>query len=525
MSLWRFLLFSSFLSGVGIFFGGCLDQRDAPSGVVLRPLNASEKQEVEAILLKAAPRPRVILNATLTEPGQAAAVLLYGADIQPWPLRRGEDAQITIYYKALRSMETLWRPFLHLQGARYSRHFHNLDQRAERAVGLYHSKRWQSGQFFRYTFKTTLPADFSAAQAFLYTGFWSGDLRMKNDARTPSDGQNRILLATIPVTGKELTRPLYVAYRTSKPPTIDGHLNDAVWQKAPSTGRFRTYNNRRARFRTEARMAWDDRYLYASFDMEDNDIYSTFTKRDDPLFKQEVVEFFIDANRNRADYIELQVSPAGVIFDSFFKSYRFPKPWGDLSYDSGMDVRVQVRGTLNKRNDRDQGWSVEMRLPFSRLGPAVNLPPKDGDEWSINMYRLERSRHTGAEDHAWSPVTLGVGGDYHRLERFGTLRFSTRDLFAPSVAKITPTTPITMTPSTPLPPTATTKPATRTAPRFLRSPDHPPVPRLPAPPTMQLPSDMRIRMAPLPHQQQTKIYRLQDPNALKPVQPANPPKR
>lgn len=488
------------LGAILVFAWGCIDQSQSPGRYVMRKLTSREKQAVQQILLSRTPQPRVRLNATLSIPGQGPAIILYGADVKPWPMQRGKTAELTVYYKPLRNTKGLWRTFLHLQGDRSSRgQFFNLDKAQDPAARLYHSRRWQANKFFKYTFRFECPSDLSQSQAYFMTGFWNGPTRMTATANIPSDGNNRIALGPVPVAGREMVRPVYVAYHTNIPPKIDGKLDDAVWQKAASTGKFRTYNNRRAKKRTEARIAWDKKYLYIAFDMDDDDIFSTYTKRDDPLFKQEVVEFYIDANRNRRDYIELQVSPAGKIFDSFFDSYRSPRPWGRLSYDSGMTVGVDIRGTLNQRSDRDKGWSVEMRLPFGRLGPARNLPPKDGDEWTINMYRLERSRYSGNEDHAWSPVTTGVGGDYHRISRFGTLRFSTRELFAPTPRPAS--RPVSRVPAR-----TTTQPAPRNIPLY---PQHK-IPRLP--PTARfrkLPERLMIRRFRMPGG--VKIHRLKHP--------------
>ncbi len=490
---------------------GCIDQSPSPKRYVDRKLNAREAKAVQQILLQGTPKPRLLLNATLTEPGQGPAVVLYGADIKPWPMRRGEAAEVTLYYKPLRQMKLLWRTFLHLQGDPGPRGaFTNLDEAQDPTARLYHSRNWQVGKFFGYTFRFTCPADLPNNQAYLMTGFWNGDARMTAAAKVPTDGQNRIAIGPILLAGQELERPIYVAYRTSVPPVMDGKLNDPVWQKAPSTGRFRTYNNRLAQKRTEAKVAWDARHLYIAFEMDDDDIFSTYKRRDDPLFQQEVVEFYIDANRNRRDYIELQVSPAGMIFDSFFDTYRSPRPWGRLAYDSGMTVAVDVRGTLNQRNDRDRGWSVEMRLPFERLGPALNLPPLDGDEWSINMYRLERSRYSANEDHAWSPVTTGIGGDYHNLARFGTLRFSTRDLLAPA----------------PRPTPTRTLPAPQPLPRNIPLPQAPKIPKAPTPTIHQfrkIPEGYIIRRAPLPNTVQ--IHRLKHPIDLQPKNMSKVPPR
>lgn len=416
---------------------GCIDQRPSPGAgnnlkAKLKKLNSSEWSKVKRNFLTRAPRPRYRLNTTLSiRQGQrnVPAVFVYGVDVAPYPVRRGKPVTVTYYFKPLSKIPNVWPVFLHIEGTGGAKFYMNKDHQPMK--GLYPTTRWIPNRIFKSSFTFNLPKSFPSRRMMLWSGFWRGNARMLVGSRRHSDGKNRLRLASVPVYGAapQLPKlPIYVAYKVKTPPTIDGKLTEPMWSKLPSTGNWYTHNARKARFQTWARMAWDDKYLYLGVYCQDDDIWSTYKRRDDPIYNQEVVEFFIDANRNRRDYIELQVSPAGVIFDSFFPRYRHPRPEGRKNYDSGMLVRIGLNGTLNNPNDRDTSYTVEMRLPLSKLGPAPNLPPKNGDEWAINLYRFERSRRTRGEAHAWSPVTLAPQGDFHNLRRFGTLRFSTRVL-------------------------------------------------------------------------------------------------
>lgn len=410
----RLLLGVILLIVIGV---GCIDRRE--------PLNTT--QSVQHI-----PNLKHRLNATFVA-GRQPTALLYGIHTSPRVLKRGQQAKITFYYKALRSSGSGWALFLHAQTTRGRAAFTNLDRDINQAFPAV--QQWKPGKLYRSTLRFTVPRNATGNILHLYMGIWhqrQGRMSIKG-ART--DGNNRLLLASLALSGKGPRklppRPIYVAHRTDTPPVIDGKLDDPIWKKTRSTGAWHYYNyQKKPHFRTEAKITWDKQYLYIGVDCQDDDIWSTYTQRDQPLFKQEVVEFFVDANRDKKDYAELQVSPAGVIFDTFFTRHRYPRPWGQLRYDSGLLTRVHVRGTLNNKRDKDRGWSVEMRFPLKRLVHTqrnVRIPPQDGDEWLINFYRLERSRRSRVyEDHAWSPPFAQRSGDYHTLHRFGTLRFSTQ---------------------------------------------------------------------------------------------------
>ena len=57
----------------------------------------------------------------------------------------------------------------------------------------------------------------------------------------------------------------YVCYRAGTPLKIDGKLDDPLWQKAEWNDDFLDIEGpqkRKPRFRTRAKMLWDDQYFY-----------------------------------------------------------------------------------------------------------------------------------------------------------------------------------------------------------------------------------------------------------------------
>ena len=67
---------------------------------------------------------------------------------------------------------------------------------------------------------------------------------------------------------------------------------------------------------TETRICYSSEALYVRFDCTDNDIWGTFTQRDDAIYDEEVVEVFIGAgDATPVDYYEFEISPNGVLLD------------------------------------------------------------------------------------------------------------------------------------------------------------------------------------------------------------------
>ena len=208
----------------------------------------------------------------------------------------------------------------------------------------------------------------------------------------------------------------YVVPLTGTPPAIDGDLSDSVWRQSPAVELVNSITGRKGKRSTLARILYDDHSLYLCFQSQSENVWATLTQRDEALYEEEVVEIFIDANADGKTYNEIEVSPRNVLFDAYFPARRQGM---DLQYDSGTRSAVVVRGTLNLPIDIDQGWNVEMAIPFSSLSAVNHVPPRSGEKWRFNLYRLDHADYQ-VEGLAFSPPQIG---DFHALDRFGWLIF------------------------------------------------------------------------------------------------------
>lgn len=227
------------------------------------------------------------------------------------------------------------------------------------------------------------------------------------------------LLSTAPCAGEV---SVYLCPRTSAPPVIDGRLDDAAWNDAPAVRLVDAVTGKPSPTRTIARMCWDDKNLYLSFDCDDKDIWGTFTNRDDKVYIEEVVEIFASPLCDLIRYYELNVSPRNVVFDSIVcdpidghPSVGTTSAW---NWD-GVRTAVIVDGTLDCRTDVDKGWTAELALPFAGLGRST---PKPGERWRLNLYRIDLNPEP-AQFQSWSP-TYHVPAAFHIPERFGTVFFT-----------------------------------------------------------------------------------------------------
>jgi basic amino acid/polyamine antiporter, APA family len=237
----------------------------------------------------------------------------------------------------------------------------------------------------------------------------------------------------------------YVVYRAASAITVDGTLDEPSWAGAPWTEPFVDIegdSRPQPRFRTRARMLWDDDNLYVAGEIEEPDVWSTLTERDSVIFRDNDFEIFIDPDGDTHAYYELEVNASATPWDLLLiKPYRDGGPAIHGWDIAGLKVAVRVRGTLNKPGDRDGAWTVEIALPWNILREAAprRKLPAAGDQWRLNFSRVEwqvdaaadgrytkrRRPDTGdplPEDNwVWSPQGAI---DMHMPERWGYVQFS-----------------------------------------------------------------------------------------------------
>lgn len=232
----------------------------------------------------------------------------------------------------------------------------------------------------------------------------------------------------------------YTALRAAAPLTIDGSLDEPSWQQAPWTNDFVDIEGDAKpspRFRTRAKMLWDDDYFYIAALMEEPHVWATLTERDAIIFRDNDFEVFIDPDWDTHNYYEYEVNAYATEWDLLLvRPYRDGAPAVHEWDIPGLKSATKVYGTINQPNDVDEGWSVEIAFPWDgiRRPTTAAVPPSADDLWMINFSRVEwdvepaqdgegyvkipeRSEH----NWVWSPQGLI---NMHFPEQWGYVRFS-----------------------------------------------------------------------------------------------------
>jgi len=398
------------LTGLAV---GCVEQaEDKPT--------KEDEDFIKKNILTTPPTPQFVVNADLD-----GKVTYLGMDVSPNPVEAGKDVRVTHYWKVNVAPGEGWKMFTHISGTN-KQGYANVDHTP--VSGKYPPSKWKAGEIIRdqHTFRP--PAGWNYDHLEVYTGLYKGGERMP--VKSGPRDENRVFCGSVPMNIKIAPVKRYIATKIAKPVKVDGKLDEPAWKAAKSTGLFvDSASGNAGGVSTEAKVLWDDKNIYIGFENVDSDVWSDLTKRDDKLWTEEAVEVMIDADHNGKTYVELQVAPNGTIFDTYLPTYRKYEDSIDpkakiYSWSSKLKAAVKVDGTLNKRDDQDKGWTVEMALPLADANgldkPGVKMPPSIGDMWRVNMFRLDSPKGKPQVAVAWSAPMVG---DFHKLDRFGELVF------------------------------------------------------------------------------------------------------
>ncbi|MBC8192064.1 MAG: carbohydrate binding family 9 domain-containing protein [Candidatus Marinimicrobia bacterium] len=182
--------------------------------------------------------------------------------------------------------------------------------------------------------------------------------------------------------------------KTSKIPTIDGRIEESVWETVePATDfyRFEPESGGHAPVKTEIRILYDDVTFYVAakmFDLDPSSIAAQLGKRDDDDVVADWIGLWINPFNDGANELIFMVTSAGVQVDRKTTPNSNDSNWNPV-WESAARI------------DAD-GWSVEMAIPFSQM----RFPAKDIQIWGFNIGRY---RTSSREMYTWTLLDKEMG--------------------------------------------------------------------------------------------------------------------
>jgi hypothetical protein len=201
--------------------------------------------------------------------------------------------------------------------------------------------------------------------------------------------------------------PHLAAVRASKPPLIDGRLDDAVWQTVAATDAFTQqspFDGSPPSERTQMRVLYDEDAVYFSFDCDqvNTPIIEKLTRRDRDS-ESEWVWILIDSRNEGKSAYQFAVNISGTIadgqiIDQTTYSYEWDENW------EGKAVH------------RAGGWSAEIRIPIRVLRFDGSQPVQS---WGFQAARFIAGRQ---ETDLWAYFPRDVATPIAYLGRLDELQ-------------------------------------------------------------------------------------------------------
>src|SRR5688572_32988610 len=220
----------------------------------------------------------------------------------------------------------------------------------------------------------------------------------------------------------DASRPALRAVRITEPPVIDGRLSDEAWAQAPVADHFRQRDpdeGQPATERTEIRVLYDDDALYVGarlYDTEPARISRRLTARDEHP-DADCVTIFLDPRHDHRTGVTFTVTAAGSQYDSV------------VSNDTFQDESWNAVWTSAVSHD-DQGWSAEVRIPFSQL----RFNPEERQTWGFNISRIIRRKNESVWLEFWPKNDNGLASRMMHLAGLDGVRPRQRLELAPYTA-------------------------------------------------------------------------------------------
>jgi len=231
-----------------------------------------------------------------------------------------------------------------------------------------------------------------------------------------------------PITSADWTLPSLQVPLAKVTPKVDGDPLDPAWASAaitaPLTPSFLEYGTEPAAPHTQVKVLWDPDFLYVRFECAATEIYAPYTQHDDPIYKGDAAEVFLDPVGDGRLYYELQSSPNGAIFDQYIAVTAEPRVnqfgmlvgevasrdfWPNLSWNCDG---LKVTGKVQYQGQTVTGWIADFAIPAKQILRRAGKTAFEAGTLRANFLRYEWPAvlPDGKRDLAalnWSTVVRG----------------------------------------------------------------------------------------------------------------------
>ena len=214
------------------------------------------------------------------------------------------------------------------------------------------------------------------------------------------------------------------AIRIDNSPKIDGILDDDAWKSAPVAGDFVELRPVPGRLekndqKTEVRIVYDNSAIYVAARMHETNMDSIARELAprDQVGNSDFFGIVFDTYLDKINANGFFVTAAGSQFDAKYSASGNE----DESWNAVWESSVKID---------EQGWAVEMKIPYS----ALRFSSNDIQKWGLNMIRL---RQKVQQQFFWNPLDPNKNGFINQageLSGISNIKAPLRLSFSPYVS-------------------------------------------------------------------------------------------
>ncbi len=222
------------------------------------------------------------------------------------------------------------------------------------------------------------------------------------------------------------------ATRITSPPKIDGVLDEAIWKSAFALAsanenvsvatefiQFEPNPGNPSSQKTKVKVVYDNSAVYVGamlFDSSPDSILKELGYRDVGENNADLFGVFFDTYDDDLNAFAFIVSASGV--------------QTDLKYSSEGQDAVWDAVWESKANITDQGWIVELKIPYS----AIRFPEKEVQIWGVNFFRVIRRYREKLFWNYVDPAVESFGYQFGELVGIKNIKPPLRLSFTPYIS-------------------------------------------------------------------------------------------
>jgi len=251
----------------------------------------------------------------------------------------------------------------------------------------------------------------------------TGTMKLRHHLRSMTVAA--LLLQIIILTGQENTlNKTYLVRKTQNPLAIDANWENKAWMNAECIYIDQILGEKPGFTpRTEARLMYDEHFLYVIFRVRDRFVKALTSKSNGPVYEDSCVELFFSPDSTKPLlYFNLEVNCGATPLMHYSKT-----PKKDYTIVERKDLeQIEIAATMPSlvypEIQKDTTWIIEYSIPLKMLEKYASIShPKSGVIWKANLYKIG-DKTSNPHYLTWAPIESPVP-NFHLPEFFGNLIF------------------------------------------------------------------------------------------------------